>query len=264
MALLLPMAAPANASVSQPVAVYPAGWNMVGGPSGTDFGSAGALFAYQSGGYVMISDRLAAPCQGYWAYYFDTRTVPLPADQSTTRSCSLQSGWNLVGNPFDEIVQLPAGTIAYFWNPTTQAYVSASSIQPGAAVWIYSATAATISLSIPSTPINTTTPDVIISSHGGSGPYTVHVGQTIELAGDVSTPSTVTADATYLKLLDAGYQVDLSCAGDPSCDLDSPREFWLWQAIAPGTTAITLDPVCRLATPPCGLPSRSFSLIIVP
>jgi hypothetical protein len=54
-----------------------------------------------------------------------------PGDQA---GCTLDPGWNMVGNPFGSAALLPRGTVAYRWNG--KAYVSSPSIPPGSAVWV--------------------------------------------------------------------------------------------------------------------------------
>jgi hypothetical protein len=121
------------------------GWNMVGGPAGSSFAVAEAMFAYNasSGQYTNASSSAgnissgAPGCTGYWAYFAAPMVVSLPATTTSgaTASCTLAAGWNLVGNPFSTPARLPAGTTAYHWNGTS--YDVVGTIPVGGSVWIY-------------------------------------------------------------------------------------------------------------------------------
>ncbi len=127
--------------------IYPPGYNMVGGPAGTNFGAAEALFTYDatSGTYATASSTnisSAAPsCVGYWAYFASATSVNITVTSKPgdTATCQLSQGWNLVGDPFGSAAQLPSGVVAYHYNPTSQAYDQVSQIPVGGAVFIYEA-----------------------------------------------------------------------------------------------------------------------------
>jgi hypothetical protein len=122
---------------------YGAGWQMIGGPPSSNFASAEALFSYSSSGYVNASANAssissAAPsCTGYWAYFAAPMSISLNTNSKAgdTASCTMASGWNLVGNPFGSASNLPSGTTAYHWNGT--GYDVVGQIPVGGAVWIY-------------------------------------------------------------------------------------------------------------------------------
>jgi hypothetical protein len=139
-----------TATVTQ---IYPPGYNQIGGPSGSNFGAAEAVFSYDStaNAYTNVTasstSLSSAPpaCTGYWAYFAAPAAVTLPATSKPgdTATCSLASGWNLVGNPFASAASLPSGTTAYHWNPSASAYDTVGQIPLGGSVWIYNSGAAT-------------------------------------------------------------------------------------------------------------------------
>lgn len=132
--------------------LYPPGYNMVGGPAGTNFGVAEAVFSYSptAGTYSPVSSTNissnAPTCQGYFAYFASAAAVPIAVTSTAgqTVTCNLQAGWNLVGNPFGSAALLPAGVTAYHFNGTTYDLVSA--IPLGGAVYIFEPAAATVTL----------------------------------------------------------------------------------------------------------------------
>jgi hypothetical protein len=144
-----------NQTVTQ---LYPPGYNMVGGPPGSNFGASEALFAYDAVAktYTNVTGSAtslsSAPptCTGYWSYFAATASVNLPANSTVASpaSCTLQPGWNLVGNPFSSAAILPTGTTAYWWNPATQSYQAVGQIPLGGAVWVFNSGSATTTLTL--------------------------------------------------------------------------------------------------------------------
>jgi hypothetical protein len=135
--------------------IYTPGYNMVGGPSNSNFSSAEAVFSYDnaSNSYTNVTASAAnlssaAPaCTGYFAYFAAATAVNLPATSKPgdTASCTLPAGWSLIGNPFASPATLPSGTTAYHFNGST--YDTVGSIPVGGAVYIYnSGAASTITL----------------------------------------------------------------------------------------------------------------------
>jgi hypothetical protein len=132
--------------------LYPPGYSQVGGPAGTNFGSAEAVFAYNaaSNSYTPVSSTniSSAPptCQGYWAYFASAASVAITVTSHAgdTATCNLAAGWNLVGDPFGSTALLSAGVTAYHWNGT--AYDTVTAIPLGGAVWIYETAAASVTL----------------------------------------------------------------------------------------------------------------------
>jgi hypothetical protein len=137
-----------TATVTQ---IYAPGYQQVGGPSGSNFGAAEAVFSYDSAtnSYTNVSASSTAlssappACTGYWAYFAAPASATLPATSKPgdTATCNLAAGWNLVGNPFASAAALPSGTVAYHWNGTS--YDVVGQIPLGGAVWIFNSGAAT-------------------------------------------------------------------------------------------------------------------------
>lgn len=125
--------------------VYAPGWQQVGGPPGSNFSVAEALFSWDAGAQAYTNATAsagnissAAPgCTGYWAYFAAAMAVGLPATSKAgdTATCTLVAGWNLVGNPFASPAKLPSGVTAYHWNGTS--YDTVGLIPTGGSVWVY-------------------------------------------------------------------------------------------------------------------------------
>jgi hypothetical protein len=122
---------------------YGPGWNQVGGPAGSNFGVAEALFSFDtaSGNYTDVTatstNISSAPpnCTGYWAYFANAVSVNLPVTSNPTpATCTVAKGWVLLGNPFTTPATLPSGVTAYHWNGT--AYVVTNQIPVGGSVWV--------------------------------------------------------------------------------------------------------------------------------
>lgn len=250
-----------SAQTSTLTVQYAAGWNMAGGPPGSNFSVAASIAAYGPSGYFTPTPDQIGGCSGFWAYFLAPTNVSLPTTStSPTASCTLQTGWNLLGNPFSGMAELPPGVTAFHWNPSASRYDTVATIPTGGSVWVYSAASFPVTLQY--FPASAQT--LVISDLTNHGPYTVHVGDAIELLIASETPTLVTADAQYLQSEGAGLTGPLSCLNDPSCALSLVNNFWKYRAIKAGTTYLTLSPVCSRATPPCAQPSSTIQIDIVP
>lgn len=228
----------ARAQTDSVTVSYLPGWNMVGGPAGTDLSFAGSLYVYGSNGYVTPPSMQAATCQGYWAYLSTSATLSLAGSNGvTTQTCALQPGWNMIGDPFAGVALLPSGTLAYHWNPQAGAYSQVDAIPAGRSDWIYSSSAASVTLQLPPPPPVSGT----LVIHGfNHGPYQVHVGDTVTLILTGGPGFTVNAPPSLLQLVASGESDE--------------GPFWTWKAIAPGMALIVLAPQCLMAHPPCEIP----------
>src|SRR5579884_1446247 len=104
----------AHAQTASVTVAYAPGWNMVGAPAGADLSFAATLAVYGPTGYLPLATKVGAGCQGFWAYLTSAASVTLSGSAvGPTQICTLQTGWNLVGDPFDGPAGLPAGTLAY-------------------------------------------------------------------------------------------------------------------------------------------------------
>jgi hypothetical protein len=145
--------APTNQTVQ---VIYTPGYNMVGGPSNSNFSSAEAVFSYSSSAnaYSNVTASAAnlssAPpaCTGYFAYFAAATAVNIPATSKPgdTAACTLHPGWNLIGNPFASPATLPTGTTAYHFNGT--GYDTVGAIPVGGAVYIFNGGTADTSLTL--------------------------------------------------------------------------------------------------------------------
>ena len=160
------------------------GWNFIASPflgasvdvrktlsplnAGTDYdqlsrynGSSGA-FEHFAGIDRYDQFTTVDPAQGYQLYETNPSgsTVNLPATQpSRQQSVSLPAGWNLVGSPrtqslpvSDALSPLVQGTdydqVKQF-NPSTNQYEPAATLQPGTSYWLHTMRAANLTLPVP-------------------------------------------------------------------------------------------------------------------
>ncbi|MBV9281635.1 MAG: hypothetical protein JOZ41_16265 [Chloroflexi bacterium] len=135
---------PGSTRAAQTAVQYAPGWNLVGGPPGTDLSSAEALFVYRTGAYATAGGTATTVCQGYWAYFPAPTVVTLAPAADATQTCTLQAGWTMVGNPLDQPAALPPSLDAAAWDPISGRYVRPTAIPPGGAIWVYSSGASTL------------------------------------------------------------------------------------------------------------------------
>lgn len=246
-----------------PPETYPSGWSMVGGPAGMDFTPASVLIASENGGYVQEQSRIAQTCAGYWAYFGSTATIALPPVSTAVQTCPLAAGWNLVGNPFDVPALLPAGVTAWSWDAAAGAYQLVTSILPGHSVWLYSQAAGNVTLTNAAAVPPAATP-VVINALNGFGPYTVHVGDSVEVLMPTAYPASATESGPALKFDSAGVTGQLTCVGDPGCQLMLNNQFWLYHAVSAGIATVTVTPYCALSNPPCASPIETIQVNVLP
>jgi hypothetical protein len=234
-----------------PVSVtYTVGWAMVGAPPGTDLAALAPLYAWSGTSYYNPTSTNALLCQGYWSFVAVPTTVTLaPSTSGATQECPLQAGWNLVGNSFTVPALLPAGLIAFAVNMTAGNYMQVPAIAPGGAVWIYATQASSVTLQQAPT---SRTPITLTISVVPSGPYTVHVGDVVQLFLPADPTPTAAASPNLLTLDQTGLRATLSCIGEPSCSFTTTQRFWTWHAVAPGTAFITVTSGCASGGAPCG------------
>jgi len=147
---------PGTTTPTTTTVLYTPGYNMIGGPPGSNFSQAEAVFSYNAstGQYTnsTASDASlsSAPpaCMGYYAYFASAAAVNLNVSSKSgdTAVCTLAPGFNLIGNPFGSAAQLPSGTTAYHFNGTTYDVVSLIPVGGAAFVYNSSTTSTTITL----------------------------------------------------------------------------------------------------------------------
>lgn len=242
--LLLP--AEARAQTSGQVVYYPAGWNMIGAPPGTNLSPAETLDLYTSSGYAAPSSSTASLCAGMWAYFPRLTAVPFTSTPplAATITCTLQAGWTLVANPYLDGAVLIGGATGYLWDPEEGTYVVVTEIPLGASIWVYSASGGSVSLQ----PEPASEPTVSLSPQPRSGQVQLYTGQTVELDGSGQIPVILTANPRYLALEESGTS--------------GTSTTWRFRAVAPGSTEIDVAPSCAPAG--CLAPDFLIAVDILP
>jgi hypothetical protein len=143
----------------QTTVLYGPGYNQIGGPAGSNFSMAEAVFSYNAttGTYANATAAAgnlssAAPsCTGYWAYFAAATAVNLPATSTSgqTASCTLQPGYNLVGNPFGSAATIQSGFTAYHFNGTS--YDVTQTIPVGGSVFLYNPSSSSTTVTLTAT-----------------------------------------------------------------------------------------------------------------
>ena len=143
----------------QTTVLYGPGYNQVGGPPGSNFSMAEAVFSYNAttGTYANATAAAgnlssAAPtCTGYWAYFAAATAVNLSPSSAVTSpaTCTLAPGFNLVGNPFITPATIQSGFTAYHFNGTS--YDVTQTIPVGGSVFIFNPNAASTTVTLTAT-----------------------------------------------------------------------------------------------------------------
>jgi hypothetical protein len=143
----------------QTTVLYGPGYNQIGGPAGSNFSMAEAVFSYNAstGTYANATAAAgnlssAAPsCTGYWAYFAAATAVNLPSTSKAgdTASCTLAPGFNLIGNPFGSAATIQSGFTAYHFNGTS--YDVTQTIPVGGSVFLYNPGTASTTVTLTAT-----------------------------------------------------------------------------------------------------------------
>jgi hypothetical protein len=263
--IIIPSAPPPSSPPPPPIngipVSYQAGYNMAGGPAGANFSGAEALYAYTNGQYV-ASNGSATPCQGYWAYFGAATTVSIPSTATgPTQSCQLAQGWNLLGNPFSGNAVLPAGLVGFHWNPTTKAYDQVTVIPQGGAVFVYEASATSITLTNQAVPGHMSS--VVTITDATQGPVTLHVGDTLQIFMQYSTREVVSYDSQFFTQTNGPSSAPSDCPNQYYCVQVVPTVIWTGTATKAGTTSITFSPLCVANTAQgCAYPQHVVQVTI--
>lgn len=130
-----------------PAITYPAGYNLVGGPSGTvEQGAIFSLLTQQAGDSKYEVSTPATPLQApraYWAFFPTTTTVNLPLVTAQATLVTLPADqFIMVGNPLDVPVTATGADIIDTFNASTQNYTTVTAgpvtIPPGQGAWVFS------------------------------------------------------------------------------------------------------------------------------
>ncbi len=145
--------ATAVVEASGPVVTYTQGWNLVAGPTGTQFEQAGGpLYTFQAGdtAYQVIDPASGVTSGlGYWAYFSALTTVTMAGNGSTSATINVPAGqYVMVGNPSaTTTVTIKGADVAQSWDPQTNAWKNVSTLAPGAGAWVYIAAGGAVILS---------------------------------------------------------------------------------------------------------------------
>ncbi len=131
---------------------YAAGWNLVGGPTGTVLtGTAGSIYTLtpSSGAYVALPSN--TPLQGgvgYWAYFPGPATVTLPQTVTTSTTAPLPAGpFVLIGNPSDAMATVSgSGAVVLTYDPASGMYAQTNQLLPGQGAWAASSVGGQLSI----------------------------------------------------------------------------------------------------------------------
>jgi|GEM_PF-5406450 len=135
--MLLALSA-ASGSAQQSIAT---GWNLLGGPTGTRFPGATAVFAYPPGAdaYQPVMGATRSAGLGYWVYY-PAPGQPLFAPETIcTITWSAEPGVPfLAGNPSATTsARITGAAVVYVYDAALQAYQAATTLAPGRGAWVY-------------------------------------------------------------------------------------------------------------------------------
>ncbi len=125
-------------------ATYQAGYNLVGGPSGTVFSQAnGPLYQLPPGAsnYVAVPNTQAVSAgQGYFAYFNGPTTVNLTGTTTLPFTITAPAGqYIMIANPSStQTVTVSGADIVYAFDPTINNYVAVTTLKPGQGAFAFS------------------------------------------------------------------------------------------------------------------------------
>ena len=133
---------------------YAAGYNLVGGPTGTALtGSAGTLFTFQATdtNYEVINGNIVTAPEAFWAFFSKATTINQPCVTGNGASVTLPANhFIMVGNPFNRSIALNAsGATIYTFNTATNSYstfTGSATLGVGQGAWIISPAAGTLNI----------------------------------------------------------------------------------------------------------------------
>lgn len=131
---------------------YPAGWNIVAGPSGTTIsGSPAPLFAFPPGASSYQTLPAGSSLQagsGYWAYFTTSTSTTLAFGGSGTSTVYLAPGqFTLIGNPGDGAATVSGANVVVFtYSPTTGSYQQTNQLAAGQGGWAMSTTGGQVTI----------------------------------------------------------------------------------------------------------------------
>lgn len=121
-------------------ASYVPGWNLVSLPPTGRLPVDAFGWDVDKGNYTRVAagDALV-PGRGYWAYFTQATTLPLPpATHDPIQLGAPSGGWLLVGDPTSSAPATVSGaSVVFAWDAAAQRYVEASSLPPGSGAWAF-------------------------------------------------------------------------------------------------------------------------------
>lgn len=146
-----PLPAPPLPPVFGTQVSYARGWNIVAGPAGTTFTSAGAtLYTYQGATYTTLRNTQGVTQgYGYWAYFPSDATVTMNGAGADSYTTTLGAGqMKLVGNPSGLKTATVKADVIYTYDPAS-GYTrdqGSATLPVGRGAWVYSAQGGTVTV----------------------------------------------------------------------------------------------------------------------
>jgi PKD repeat protein len=129
----------------------PAGWNLVGGPTGAIVSNnSGPLYTFQAGDTAYQSVPSGTPLRagfGYWAYFTSGGTITLPTTNPQVVNASLPAGqYIMISNPGNSGATVSGADSVLTFDPSANSYFPATSLAPGQGAWAISLAGGTVSI----------------------------------------------------------------------------------------------------------------------
>jgi hypothetical protein len=85
---------------------------------------------------------------GYWVYFPRDTAVALAPDGAQSATVQVPAGrFVMAGNPSaTRAVTIAGADVAYIFDPTSNGYIAATTLQPGQGAWVYSAAGVVVTL----------------------------------------------------------------------------------------------------------------------
>jgi|SRR5579875_225032 len=162
---------------------YPAGWNLVAGPTGSTLsGASGMLYTFQPGDTDYEAIPASTPlksCYGYWAYFPNGGSITFGPGLPSCQIAIAPGQWALIGNPSVVNNATIAGATAVYAYTPGVGYQSATSLAPGQAAWVQGAGTVTVSAGAPTAnQPPTPPPSPATSAPATNNPVSTLIGKT--------------------------------------------------------------------------------------
>jgi len=130
----------------------PAGWNLVGGPSGSVIvNNSGPLYSFQAGDTIYRTIDSSSPLTagtGYWANFPTGGTITLPTTNPQIVTAVLPAGqYVMIGNPGDVAASVTGADVIFAFDPVANSYVQTTTLTPGQGGWAISDAGGTATIS---------------------------------------------------------------------------------------------------------------------